>query len=150
MCKGWSSLWCSCVSPPKWAFITLTGCNNNYISYLWLFNVPAMLPVFDSPSTAAAANAALAEGVCGYSGPPFLPARLPSAATLRQSRALQPTDTRHEDRATAGRQQHAPGRRGGERGSEEVGVWRSVLRVCGPLKSSLTCKLHSIKRAFLL
>lgn len=51
-----SSLWRSCVSPPKSIFIIFTGCNDNYISYLWLFNVPKMLPVFDRPSTAESSN----------------------------------------------------------------------------------------------
>lgn len=74
-----------------------------------------------------AATVALVEGVSVYSGPPYLPAKLPSAATLRQSRAVHPTGThasaeRHEDRVTAGGQQHVPGRRGGERGLEEVAV----------------------------
>lgn len=29
---------------PKWTFITFSGCNNNYIRYLWLSNVHEMLP----------------------------------------------------------------------------------------------------------
>lgn len=46
----------SACSPPKWTFITFNGCNNNYICYLWIFNVPETLPAFDSPSTPKSSN----------------------------------------------------------------------------------------------
>lgn len=84
--------------PPKWKFITFSGCNNKHICYLWLSNVHKLFLWLTVHNSCRLANldpvrlwltleAKLGGGVSDYSGAPELAATLPVVVTLRRGSA---------------------------------------------------------------
>lgn len=151
--------------PPKWTFITFSGCNNNYICYLWLSNVHEMLPSSTFLLVSLNSSEKRTRRILGW---PLRPTweegcfwwprgavPLMVLVTLRRGSGVGPAGTctsaeGHEDRVTEGGRQHVLAWHWGEWGWVGGGGARqSLIRVCVPLKSRFTCKLHSIKRAFL-
>lgn len=151
--------------PPKWTFITFSGCNNNYICYLWLSNVHEMLPsstflVVSLTRQRKGPGASWVDpwGQTGRRGVSDDPGALyrwwsswpwdGAAESVPQGSAHPQKDMRT---VTEGGRQHVLGWHWGEWGwvGGGGGARQSLIRVCVPLKSRFTCKLHSIKRAFL-
>lgn len=120
--------------PPKWTFITFSGCNNNYNSYLWLSNVHEMLPSSTflvvsltrqrkGPDASWVDPWGQTEGRGVSDDPRAVP--LLVLMTLRRGSGVRPAGTRtspegHEDRVTEGGRQHVLGWHWGEWGGSTV------------------------------
>lgn len=129
--------------PPKWTFITFSGCNNNYICYLWLSNVDEMLPssTFLLVSLTHQRKGPSASwvkpwgqtGGRGCSWWPWGAVPLPVLLTLRRGSGVGPAGTRmsaegHEDRVTEGGRLHVLGWRWGGGGGGGSTVADTCLR----------------------
>lgn len=154
----------SACSPPKWTFITFNGCNNNYICYLWIFNVPETLPAFDSPSTPKSSKSSIGCSPERRNSEKVFLFILMLTETSQQKFAVcgdpeteqRSPSHRHSNICRTIRGQSPSGWTAARAGPPlrwtrvgRGGGWTLTLRVCLPLKSSFTCKLLSIKRAFL-